>query len=353
MTPVDELDVTPAAYGALLADVKAAVAAARTRATRAVNTELVALYWQVGRLILDRQRAEGWGTRVIDRLSVDLRAEFPGMRGFSARSLKYMRAFAAAYPDSIVQEPPALLPWSHIMVLLDKVADPQARAWYAEQDVEYGWSAAVLAHHISTDRHARVGTAPSTFPQTLTSAESDQTRELLQDPYVLDFLALDLHHSERDLEDAIVARLTRFLTELGTGFAFVGRQYRLVVGRSEYFADLLFYHLRLRRFLVFELKAVAVEPEHLGKLNFYVNVVDDQLRDRDHGDKPTIGILLAADRDDVVVEYALQGLTTPLAVSTYRALPDDVRPALPSTTDLQQLVRNARQELGHRTVEPE
>jgi predicted nuclease of restriction endonuclease-like (RecB) superfamily len=346
MTPVDELDVTPASYGALLADVKAAVAAARTRATRAVNTELVALYWQIGRLILDRQHAEGWGTRVIDRLSIDLRAEFPGMRGFSARSLKYMRRFAAEYPNPIVQQPVAQLPWRHITTLLDTVPGPTARDWYAAQDVEYGWSTAVLAHHISTDRHARVGAAPSTFPQTLTRAESDQTRELLQDPYVLDFLALDPHHSERDLEDAIVTRLTRFLTELGTGFAFVGRQYRLAVGRSEYFCDLLFYNLRLRRFVVFELKTGSVQPEHLGKLNFYVNVIDNQLRDRDHGDQPTIGILLAADRDDVAVEYALQGLTTPLAVSTYRALPDDVRPALPSAADLQQLVRNAQQDLG-------
>jgi predicted nuclease of restriction endonuclease-like (RecB) superfamily len=349
---MSSLDATPANYGALLADVKAAVTAARTQATRAVNTELVTLYWRIGRLILDRQQSEGWGTRVIDRLSADLRSEFPGMRGFSARSLKYMRAFAAAYPDSIVQEPPAQLPWSHIMVLLDKVADPDARAWYAEQDVRHGWSAAVLAHHVSTDRYARIGAAPSTFPQAMTPAETDQARELLQDPYVLDFLALDPHHSERDLEDAIVARLTRFLTELGTGFAFVGRQYRLAVGGREYFLDLLCYNLRLRRFVIFELKAGAAEAEHVGKLNFYVNVVDDQLRDREHGDQPTIGILLAAGRDDVVVEYALRGLATPLAVSTYRALPDDIRPALPSTADLQQLVRQARREFDDKPAEP-
>ncbi len=348
-----ELDIAPASYGALLTDVKAAVTAARTRASRVVNTELVTLYWRIGRLILERQQSEGWGTRVIDRLSVDLRSEFPGIRGFSARSLVYMRTFAAAYPNSIAQQPAAQLPWRHIMVLLDKVADPEARAWYTEQDVRHGWSSAVLAHHISTDRYARIGAAPSTFSQTLTPAETDQTRELLQDPYVLDFLALDPHHRERDLEDAIVSQLTRFLTELGIGFAFVGRQYRLAVGSSEYFVDLLFYHLRLRRFVVFELKASAVEPEHVGKLNFYVNVVDDQLRDREHGDQPTIGILLAAGRDDVIVRYALESVENPLAVYTYRALPDDVRPSLPTATDLQQLVRHAQQEFGHEPSRPE
>jgi len=160
-----------------------------------------------------------------------------------------MRTFAAAYPDSIAQQAAAQLPWRHIMILLDKVADPDARAWYAEQDVRHGWSSAVLAHHVSTDRYARIGSPPSTFPQTLTPAETDQARELLQDPYVLDFLALDPHHSERDLEDAIVARLTRFLTELGTGFAFVGRQYRLAVGRSEYFPDRMRFQRRLRRLI--------------------------------------------------------------------------------------------------------
>ncbi|WP_029137951.1 PDDEXK nuclease domain-containing protein [Nakamurella lactea] len=343
-----EIDRLPDGYGGLLAAVKAEVARARIRTARVVNTELIGLYWAIGPRILESQRADGWGTRVIDRLSTDLRAEFPGMRGFSARSLVYMRTFADRYPDSIAQRPVAQLPWRHITTLLDKVPDPAARDWYAAQDVEHGWSTPVLTHHITTERHKRVGAAPNNSPQVLPPADSDQTREIVQDPYVLAFLALDPHHSERDLEDALVNRLTRFLAELGTGFAYVGRQYKVTVGASDYFIDLLFYHLRLRAFVVFELKAVAAQPEHIGKLNFYVNVVDDRLRNTEHGDRPTIGILLAADRDDVAVEYAVRGLTTPLAVSTYRALPDDVRPALPSATDLAGIVNDARQDLNQK-----
>ena len=203
----------------------------------------------------------------------------------------------------------------------------------------------------SPARHLRVGAAPNNFPDVLPPAESDQTREILQDPYDLDFLALDPHHNERDLEEALVARLTHFLAELGSGFAFVGRQYKLSVGKSDYFIDLLFYHIGLRRFIVFELKSVAAQPEHIGKLNFYVNVVDDLLRRPEHGDGTTIGIVLAADRDDVAVQYALRGLTTPLAISTYtnyRALPDDVRPALPSAADLAAVVRDVRRQQSDR-----
>lgn len=339
-------------YGELLAAIKADVARARVRASRVVNAELIRLYWAIGHRILDSQRAEGWGTKVIPRLSADLRTEFPGMRGFSARNLVYMRTFADRYRDPIAQEPLAQLPWSHITVLLDKVSEREVCDWYAAQDVEHGWSAAVLTHHITTGRHLRVGRAPNNFPQVLPPAISDQTREIVQDPYILDFLALDPHHTERELEDALVHRLSRFLAELGTGFAYVGRQFKVTVGDSDYFIDLLFYHLRLRAFVVFELKAAAAQPEHIGKLNFYVNVVDDQLRDLEHGDRPTIGILLAADRDDVAVEYAIRGMTTPLAVSTYRALPDDIRPALPSAAELADIVHEARRDIIKRPRDP-
>ena len=337
----------PAGYADLLLQVKAEVLAARVRAARAVNTEVIELYWRIGKLLLDRQNSEQWGSRVVLRLSDDLRAEFPGMRGLAPRNLAYMRSFAAAWPDSILQRDAAKLPWGHIMVLIDRLDDQETRDWYAAQDSQHGWSRAVLEHHIKSARHLRVGAAPNNFPDVLPPAESDQTREILQDPSDLDFLALDPHHIERDLEEALVARLTHFLAELGSGFAFVGRQYKVSVGKSDYFIDLLFYHLGLRRFIVFELKSVAAEPEHIGKLNFYVNVVDDLLRRPEHGDATTIGILLAADRDDVAVQYALRGLTTPLAISTYtnyRALPDDVRPALPSAADLAAVVRDVRRQ---------
>lgn len=337
--------IEPVGYGELLEQVKAQVRAARIQAAHAVNSQLITLYWQIGRLILDRQAAEGWGTKVISRLAGDLHAEFPGMRGLSQRNLVYMRTFADTVDEPIAQQPVARLPWGHITVLLDRVADRDARTWYATGAAEQGWSRATLLHHITADRYTRVGAAPNNFPTTLGNLESDLAREIVHDPYDLDFLALDPGYTERDLEDALVGRLTHFIAELGTGFAFVGRQYPLPVGERDYFADLLFYHLGLRRFIVFELKVDAAEPEHLGKLNFYVNAVDALLRRPEHGDGSSIGILLVADRDDVVVEYALCGIGTPLAVSTYtshRSLPDDVRPALPTADELADVVRDVR-----------
>ena len=334
-------------YADLLEQVKAQVRAARVQAARAVNTELVALYWRIGRLILERQRAQGWGVGVVARLAADLRAEFPTMRGLSPRNLAYMRAFAAAFDGGqIVQQPVAQLPWGHVTVLLDKLDDPGEREFYASRSAAYGWSRSVLTHHITTGLHERSGEAVTNFPTTL-GLDSDLVDEIVQDPYNLDFLALEPGFTERHLEDALVARLTHFLAELGEGFAFVGRQYRLTVGEQDFFADLLFFHLGLRRYIIFELKVGPAAPEHLGQLNFYVNVIDDLMRRPEHDDGPTIGILLAATRNDVVVEYALRGFGTPLAVSTYRttaALPDDVRDALPSVEDLTDVVRHARDE---------
>ena len=337
--------IEPVGYGELLEQVKAQVRAARIHAAHAVNSQLITLYWQIGRLILDRQAAEGWGTKVISRLAADLRTEFPSMRGLSQRNLVYMRTFAATFSEPITQQPVARLPWGHVTVLLDRVTDPDARTWYATAAAEQGWSRATLIGHITAHRYARAGAATNNFPTTLGDLESDLAREIAHDPYDLDFLALDPGYTERDLEDALVGRLTHFIAELGTGFAFVGRQYPLPVGERDYFADLLFYHLSLRRFIVFELKVGAAEPEHLGKLNFYVNAVDALLRRPEHGDGSSIGILLVADRDDVVVEYALRGIGTPLAVSTYtshRSLPDDVRPALPTPDELADVVRDVR-----------
>ncbi len=279
-------------YGELLELVKAQVRASRVQAARVVNIELVALYWRIGRLILDRQGTQGWGAGVTGRLAADLRAEFPTMRGLSPRNLAYMRAFAAAFEGGeIVQQAVAQLPWGHVTVLLDKLDDPAEREFYAARAAAYGWSRAVLTHHITTGLHLRSGEAVTNFPTTL-GPESDLVTEIVQDPYNLDFLALEPGFSERHLEDALVARLTHFLAELGEGFAFVGRQYRLTVDGEDFFADLLFFHLGLRRYIVFELKVGAAAPAHLGQLNFYVNVIDDLMRRPEHDDGPTIGILL-------------------------------------------------------------
>ena len=343
---VPEASVVPAGYADLLEQVKGEVAAARVRAARVVNTELVVLYWRIGTLIRRRRQAEGWGSRVVARLAEDLRAEFPAMRGFSPRNLVYMQTLASVVGSEIAQQPVAQLPWGHVTVLLDKLDDQGQREFYAARAAAYGWSRAVLSHHIATGLHERSGEAVTNFPATL-GADSDLVNEIVQDPYNLDFLALEPGFSERHLEDALVARLTHFLAELGEGFAFVGRQYRLTVGGQDFFADLLFFHLGLRRYVVFELKVGAAAPEHLGQLNFYVNIVDDLMRRPEHDDGPTIGILLAATRDDVVVEYALRGYDTPLAVSTYTttaALPEEIRTALPSVEDLAAVVRDVRDE---------
>ena len=328
-------------YRALLEDVLTQVRAARVRAGQAVNAERTTLYWRIGQLILDRQQQQGWGTAIIDRLAADLTAQLPGMRGWSPRNLRAMRQFAQEHPTPELAAAVATLPWGHLMLLMAQVPATATRAWYADQATRYGWSRSVLTHHISTSRFERVGQAPDNFAATVPAGEQDLVREVLADPYNLEFLALDPTHSERQLEDALVAKLSAFLTELGSGFAFVGRQYRLPVGEREFFADLIFFHLGLRRFIVFELKVGPVEPEHLGKLSFYVTAVDDQLRRPEHGDGPTIGILLAGHRDDVVVEYALRTVDAPLAVATYttdRTLPADLRAALPSSSQLADLI---------------
>jgi len=343
---VPEGGLLPVGYAGLLELVKSEVQTARVQAARVVNTELVVLYWRIGTLIRQRRAEQGWGTKVVDRLAADLRSTFPGMRGFSPRNLVYMQAFAGAVEGEVAQQAVAQLPWGHITVLLDKLRDPGAREFYATRAARYGWSRAVLTQHIATGLHERAGEAVTNFPATL-GPESDLVAEIVRDPYNLDFLALEPGFSERHLEDALVARLTHFLAELGEGFAFVGRQYRLTVGEQDFFADLLFFHLGLRRYVVFELKIGAAAPEHLGQLNFYVNVIDDLLRRPEHDDGPTIGILLAATRNDVVVEYALRGLDTPLAVSTYTttaSMPAELRRSLPTVEDLTDVVRRARDE---------
>jgi len=311
------------------------VASSRWRAQRAVNTELLGLYWRLGHAILNRQQVEGWGTRVIDRLSSDLRAAFPDMRGLSQRNLVYMRTFAAAFPGEITQQPVARLPWGHVTVLLDKLDDQAQREWYAAAAAENGWSRNVLLNQVMNRLHARAGAAPSNFTDQLPAADSELAQQLTRDPYVLDFLDLTGPVAERDLETALVDRLQAFLLELGHGFAFVGRQYQFAVDGDDFSIDLLFFNWAQSRFVVLELKVGRFAPEHLGQLGFYVSWVDANLRVPDRH-SPTIGILLCAGRNDNVVRYSLAGTTAPLAVAdyTYDALPASARDAVPTDTEL-------------------
>ncbi len=335
MTAESELAL-PAGYAELLEHLKSTVAEARWRAQRVVNTELIGLYWQIGNAVLQRQHAEGWGTRVIDRLATDLRAAFPQMRGLSRSNLFYMRQMAAAWPqEAIVQQPVGRLPWGHVTVLLDKLADPDERNWYAAAAVEHGWSRNVLLHQIMNRLHSRTGAAPSNFPGVLPAADSELAQQMTRDPYVLDFLDLAGPVAERDLEEALMTRLQAFLLELGHGFAFVARQYRFEVDGDEFSIDLLFFNWAQSRFVVVELKVGRFSPEHAGQLGFYVSWIDENLRDPDRH-SPTVGILLCTSRNDSVVRYSLAGTTTPLAVAgyTYDTLPASARTAVPTDTEL-------------------
>lgn len=324
----------PEGYTELLAAAKDRVRRAHITAARRVNSELVLMYLELGQMILDRQAGEGWGAKVMDRLAEDLRSEFPGQRGFSRRNLHYCRQAAAIFGPAKVQQLVALLPWGHITVLIDKLDDDELRHWYAAQAVEHGWSRNVLEHHIGAQLHTRVDRSPTPAQIPVGPVESELVRDLVKDPYRLDFLDLDVGHSERQLENAMAHRMTALLAELGPGFAFVGRQVPLRVGESDFYLDLLFFHLQLRRFVVVELKTGKATPEAIGKLGFYLRVVDDQYRQQEHGDGPTIGILLTGTRDDVVVEYALGTAAGPMAAVTYQALPETLRAQLPSPETL-------------------
>ena len=324
----------PSGYLEALEDIKARVRAARIRASLSVNRELIILYWEIGHLILQRQHTEGWGTKVIDRLSIDLNREFPDQKGFSARNLKYMRKFAECYPDKeIVQQPAAQIPWFHNCAILDKVKDPVQREWYARATIEYGWSRAVLVHQIDSALYSRQGRALTNFQATLPAPQSDLAQQLIKDPYNFEFLGLGPNISERQLEAALIDRLKDFLIELGKSFAFVGQQYHLDVGDEDYYLDLLFYHLHLRCYVVIDLKVVPFKPEFAGKMNFYLSAVDDQLCHSD--DQPTIGLILCKERNRLVVEYALRDTTKPMGVATYRVLPRKLKGELPTARQIE------------------
>ena len=339
-----KLTPAPEGYADWLADLKTRIHTAQQRAALAVNRELVLLYWQIGRDILARQTEQGWGAKVIERLSQDLRSAFPEMKGFSPRNLKYMRAFAEAWPEpEFVQEVLAQLPWYHQLALLDKLPGPQTRKWYAAKAIEHNWSRNVLVMQIENRLLERSGKAATNFELTLPKPQSDLARESLKDPYRFDFLGLTDEAQERAVENALVKHVTDFLLELGAGFAFVGRQVLLDVGGDEFFIDLLFYHLKLRCYVVIELKAGKFKPEHLGQLSFYLTAVDEQVKHPQ--DNPTIGLLLCKSKNKVVAEYALRQNTQPLGVAEYKlieSLPPELATDLPSIEQIEQeLMGNA------------
>lgn len=325
-------DLIPDGYRDFLQQLKDDVRSSQLRATLSVNRELVLLYWRIGRQILERQERQGWGAKVIERLSADLRREFPEMKGLSARNLVYMQTFAAAWPDQqFTQQVVAQLPWGHQCSLLDKITDRTERLWYLQQTIEHGWSRSVLVHQIESGLYRRQGKALTNFTETLPAPQSDLAQELLKDPYNFDFLTLGEEARERNLHRGLLDHVQNFLLELGAGFALVGSQYPLKVGASEFYPDLLFYHLKLRCFVVIELKVVEFAPEFAGKMNFYLSAIDGLLRT--DADGPSVGLILCRSRDKVVAEYALRDVRKPIGISLYRlneSLPAQFRQDLPS-----------------------
>lgn len=347
------LDLEPVGYAALLADLKARVRATRFRAARAVNSEVLRLYWSVGHEILDRQQVAGWGSKVIDRLAEDLRREFPDQRGWSPSNLKNMRRIAEVWPtlEEFGQQPVGRLPWGHVVVLLERLESREERDWYAARAAQDGWSRAVLEHQIKAGLRSALGAAPTNFAAALEAPDSELAQQLVKDPYVFEHLALVERVVERDVEQALMDRLQDTMLELGRGMAFVGRQVRLSVPDDasdrvdDFYVDLLFFHVEQLRYVVVELKIGSFEPGHLGQLGTYIAIIDDQLR-RPEIHAPTIGILLCTGKSGPIVKYALASTSAPVAVADYQGLPAEARSVLPTAAELEAVIED---ELEHRT----
>ncbi|MGI5190050.1 PDDEXK nuclease domain-containing protein [Promicromonospora sp. CA-289599] len=339
MTIETNNDAEPAGYEEFMADLKRRVRTTQFRAMRAANTEVLRLYWSVGRDILDRQKYEGWGAKVVDQISADMRREFAGQRGWSTRSLKYMRKLADAWPveTEFVQQAAAQLPWGHLMVLLDKLATREDKEWYAARAVEGGWSRASLEFEIKMDLKSRLGSAPSNFSTTLEAVDSDLAQQAVKDSYVFEHLDPGEQIAERDREQALMDRIQDTLLELGRGMAFVGRQYRIEVGGDEFFIDLLFFHVTQLRYVVVELKVGKFQPAHIGQIGTYVAMVDGEIRRPDLHAK-TVGILLCTERNDATLDYALASTASPVAVALYEGLTPAERAALPSPGELETVI---------------
>ena len=361
-------------YPAFLTALKERILRARISAARAVNRELILLYWDIGRGIVEKQQVAGWGDAVVERLAADLRAEFPDMRGFSLQNLWRMKQIylthaspeflaqavrelgpaprgmaSAEFLSHAVREMVAAVPWGHHANVLIKVADPAARLYYLRATARFGWTRNVLLNQIKAGAYERAAAQKKThnFALALPEHLAEQADEMLKSSYNLEFLGLRRAVKERELEDRLTSRLQQFILELGYGFCFVGRQYRLALARKDYFVDLLFYHRFLKALVAFDLKLGPFEPEHAGKMDFYLNLLNEKERAPD--DQPSIGIILCAEKDDVVVEFALKTKTNPIGVAEYQLqpkLPAEFKGRLPSARQLSDVVRRAKKETG-------
>ena len=342
--PAAQKGILPVGYHQFLLNIKKQIKLAQVKAALAVNKEMVLLYWDIGRKIYEKQKEEGWGAKIIDKLSQDLKKGFPQIKGFSTRNLKYMRALALAYKDfEFVQQLAAQIPWFHNCMLLDKGKKHDERIFYIKKTIQNGWSRNILVHQIESNLHKRQGKALTNFSKTLSKPQSDLAQALVKDPYSFDFLGISEKVSERELGNALLVKLKEFLIELGVGFSFVGSQYHLEVGNQDYYLDLLFYHTRLHCYVVIDLKITDFIPEYAGKMNFYLSAIDDLVASKE--DNPSIGIILCKTKNKIVVEYALRDVKRPMGVASYQLktiLPKPLKGQLPSARDLKAELRKVK-----------
>lgn len=335
----EALSQMPDAYQDFIAELKTRITEQKTRIFVSANKEMILLYWHIGKAILRKQQNEGWGAKVIDRMAYDLKSAFPDMNGFSPRNLKYMRKFAEAWNDvEIVQRTVAQIPWRSNITLLDKLQDPNLRLWYAKKVLENGMGKDMLVFQIESQLHKREGAALSNSENTTPNADSDLIQQSFKDPYIFDFLGTDASRREFELEQKLISHIQKFLLELGQGFAFIGKQVHIEFEDADYYIDLLFYHLKLRCYIVVELKSGAFKPEYVAKLNFYQNIVNNVLKHE--ADNPTLGLLLVKEKNRLMVEYSLMNNLNPTGVANWetslvKVLPENLKPNLPTVEEIE------------------
>ena len=326
-------------YGSLLKEIKQKVRTSQIKAALSVNKDLIALYWEIGRSIYRKQGEEGWGAKTIEKLAKDLKESFPHAKGYSRTNISYMVQFAKEYPEiEIIQQLVGQIPWGHNLILIQRLNNKEERLWYIKKIIKNGWSRNILSNWIDSDFYRREGRAITNFTDTLPPLQSDLANQILKDPYCFDFLSLTESYKERELEKGLTDHVQKFLIELGKGFAFVGKQYELKVEDKVYYLDLLFYHIELNCFCVIELKGSEFNPEHAGKINFYLSAVDDLIKRPN--DNPSIGILLCRDKNKTAVEYALRDIKKPIGVASFKteivnSLPENLKSSLPTIEEVE------------------
>lgn len=341
---IKKAEVSTADYKKFITSLKTKIRSAQIKGAIAVNKELIKLYWDLGKDIVEKQELEGWGSKVLEKVAKDLQNEFPGVEGFSRSNIFYIRSFYVAYAkvQQLVGQFEALpifsIPWGHNVLLIQKIKDTNERLWYASKVIEHGWSRSMLTIWMENNLYKREGKAITNFKAALPASQSDLAQQSLKDPYVFDFLTLHKEHLEKDLEDGLVTHIQKFLIELGQGFAFVGQQYPIKAGKQDLYIDLLFYHLKLRCYIIVELKAGKFDSRDAGQMSAYLSAVDDQLRNKD--DQPSIGIILCRTKDNVFAEYVLRNFNRPIGIAEFEVklvekLPKELKASLPTVEEIE------------------